>query len=48
MVDKQQVFGYNSTTDFCPYGDVKVSTGMLRYDKRGGLSNPVTMLKLKQ
>lgn len=24
-----------------------VSTGIVRYDKRSGLSNPVTMLKLK-
>ena len=29
------------------YGAVRVSTGILRYDKRGGLDNPVIMSTLK-
>ena len=29
------------------YGPVRVSTGILRYDKRGGLDNPVIMSNLK-
>ena len=29
------------------YGAVKVSTGVLRYDKRGGQDNPVKLSNLK-
>ena len=29
------------------YGAVRVSTGILRYDKRGGLDNPVIMSTFK-
>ena len=29
------------------YGAVRVSTGILRYDKRGGLGNPVKLSNLK-
>ena len=30
-----------------PYGSVKASTGILKYDKRGGPSNPVKRFTLK-
>ena len=30
-----------------PHGGAKVSTGVLRYDKRGGLGNPVKLSNLK-
>ncbi len=46
---------YNFAIDFSVYlvynnnthGAVRVSTGILRYDKRGGLDNPVIMSNLK-
>ena len=38
---------YNNTTPIFSYGLVRVSTGISRYDKRGGLDNPVIMSKLK-
>ena len=38
-IDKTVVMIYNIKTN--PYGTVKVSTGIVRYDKRSGLANPV-------
>ena len=38
--------GYNIFT-LKSYGAAMVSTGVLRYDKRGGPDNPVKMSKLK-
>ena len=46
MLDKYNFFGYNILY-LKSYGAVRVSTGILRYDKRGGLDNPVIMSKLK-
>ncbi len=37
----------NSPQQRVLYGGAKVSTGTLRYDKRGGQDNPVKMSKLK-
>lgn len=40
MLDKASKMHYNDrATLFAPYGSVKVSTGILKQDKRGVLSN---------
>ena len=38
-IDKTVVMIYNNKAN--PYGTVKVSTGIMRYNKRSGLANPV-------
>ena len=45
-IDNGSKIVYNVSTKKS-YGAVRVSTGILRYDKRGGLDNPVIMSKLK-
>ena len=44
-LDKRGKSDYNRNT-LSSYGGVKVSTGSLRYDKRGGPGNPVKMPNL--
>ena len=45
-IDKNKKTVYNIFTKKS-YGAVRVSTGILRYDKRGGLDNPVIMSTFK-
>ena len=46
-IDKNIFLVYNNIVIPKSYGAVRVSTGILRYDKRGGLDNPVIMSELK-
>ena len=44
-LDNRRFLMYNIITHK-PFGPVRVSTGILRYDKRGGQDNPVKMSNL--
>ena len=49
-LDKRQKIEYTTMAkkiSLLFYGGVMVSTGILRYDKRGGQDNPVKMSNLK-
>ena len=46
-LDKRMKKGYTDKVPFRVYGGVMVSTGILRYDKRGGLGKPVKSPPLK-
>ena len=50
-LDKRGKIEYTTKAEkapfFLPYGGVMVSTGILRYDKRGGQDNPVKMSTFK-
>ena len=45
-IDNEDKIVYNVSTNKS-YGAVRVSAGILRYDKRGGLDNPVIMSTFK-
>ena len=49
-LDKKKKIGYTTKTEVARspvHGGVMVSTGILRYDKRGGQDNPVKMSNFK-